>query len=93
MQKAAFEATVTGRVQMVMYRDSTKRKAEALGIVGEIENHLDGSVRVYAEGDAERLEKLLAFLRTGSLLSSVANVAYRYVEPRGTFDSFSIRYN
>lgn len=93
MQKVAFEATITGRVQMVMYRDFTKRKALALGIVGEVENMVDGSVRVYAEGEEEKLEKFLTSLRKGSLLSQVNNVAYQYREPKGGFESFYIQYN
>lgn len=93
MQNSAFEAYVSGRVQMVMFRDFTKRKAESLRLKGEVENQPDGTVRVYAEGDPEKLERLLTFLREGSLFSKVSNVALQYLEPRGGFDGFYIRYN
>jgi len=93
MQKMAVVATVSGRVQMVMYRDFAKRKAHSLGIVGEIENKPDGTVAVYAEGEQENIEKFIEFLKKGSLLSDVGNVAYQFVEPRGGFDSFYIQYN
>lgn len=93
MQNVAIEAVVTGRVQMVMYRDFTKRKAQALGIVGEVENMSDGSVRVYAEGGKENIEKFISALQTGSMLSRVGNVAYQYREPKGGFESFYIQYN
>ena len=44
------EAIVSGRVQMVMYRDFTARFARRLGLVGEVKNLSDGTVRVIAEG-------------------------------------------
>ena len=44
-----------GRVQLVMFRDFTKRKAEEFGIVGTVRNEKDGTVRVIAEGDETHL--------------------------------------
>src|SRR3989344_224255 len=44
------ETIVSGRVQVVMYRDFATRKARGLGLVGEVKNLPDGTVRVVAEG-------------------------------------------
>lgn len=83
---------MTGRVQMVMFRDFTCRTARRLGVVGEVENLADGSVRVYAEGSRETLETFLGYLKKGPLLAHVKSVAPTWVVPRGGFTSFSIRY-
>jgi acylphosphatase len=77
---------------MVMFRDFTRRKARALGLVGEVENKEDGTVSVVAEGEKEKLEALVAHLKQGPLLARVDDVAVEWVEPSGAFGSFSIRY-
>lgn len=83
---------MTGRVQMVMFRDFTRRVARRLGVVGEVENLADGSVRVYAEAPRETLETFLEYLAKGPLLARVKNVTPTWVAPRGGFTSFSIHY-
>jgi acylphosphatase len=64
------EAIVYGRVQMVMYRDFTERKASGLQLTGEVQNLKDGTVKVIAEGTHEQLEKLIQKLHKGSVLST-----------------------
>ena len=39
------EVIVSGRVQMVMFRDFVQRKASSLKLVGEVQNLPDGTVR------------------------------------------------
>ena len=41
---------VYGRVQLVMYRDFTQRKAKKLGLTGYVINQKDKTVKVVAEG-------------------------------------------
>ncbi len=83
---------VTGRVQLVMFRDFVTRKARALGVTGEVENMPDGSVRVVAQGPRAALTALVAYLRRGSLLSRVDDVSVVWEEPKQTFSKFVIRY-
>jgi len=40
---------IYGRVQMVLFRDSTRRKAKKLNLVGWVMNQKDGTVQVMAE--------------------------------------------
>ena len=54
---------VSGRVQLVMYRDFTGRKAKQLGIVGTVENLNNGNVYVIAEGEEEALGAFLENLK------------------------------
>ena len=66
---------VTGRVQGVFYRDSTREVAERLGITGYAKNMPDGSVEVLACGDSENLSELLTWLRVGPRMAAVDEVS------------------
>ena len=77
---------------MVMMRDFVQRKARGLGIVGEVENLADGTVRVRAEGERESLEKLIEELKKGSLFSRVDDVSVTWTAPTGAYTRFTIRY-
>ena len=88
----AFSATISGRVQMVLYRDFAKRKADELGLMGETENLDDGTVRVYAEGERGNLEAYLKELKQGPEHANVERVRVQWVEPKGSFTDFSIIY-
>ena len=87
------EALVSGRVQLVMYRDFTARAARGLGLVGEVKNLPDGSVRVVAEGTHEQIEKLIEKLKKGSLLARVEKVSVSWKPPTGEFKKFEIAYD
>lgn len=90
--QSAFEATVVGRVQLVLYRDFVERHARAFGILGVVENIEDGTVKVIAEGEKEKLLSLIELLKTGPLLARVDDVAVAWREPTAMFKSFSIQY-
>jgi acylphosphatase len=47
---------VTGKVQGVFFRASTKAVADQLGVKGFVKNLSDGSVYIEAEGDEFALE-------------------------------------
>jgi len=87
------EAVVKGRVQMVMYRDFVARGARALGLMGEVKNLPDGSVRVVAEGPREKLEALVMRLKKGSLLSDVQSVECNWGSVQDAFKTFAITYD
>lgn len=86
------ECTITGRVQLVLFRDFTQRRACALGLSGIVENRSDGSVKVIAQGNEDKLKQLIAELRKGSLLSRVDDVAVLWRKPQTRFTDFVIRY-
>lgn len=89
MQKE-IEAIISGRVQMVMYRDFAQRKARKLGVVGTVQNLKNGTVRVVAQGSEDVLNTYITHLHTGSLLARVDTVAITWNEPRETFSDFTI---
>ena len=85
-------AIVSGRVQLVMYRDFSCRNARGLGLVGTVQNLPDGTVRVIAEGEREKLDRYALKLWQGSLLSHVTNVAVSWSPATGEFTKFKIQY-
>jgi acylphosphatase len=65
MQTEHKQIVVTGKVQGVFFRASTKKAAEELGIAGRVKNLPDGSVWIAAEGPAAALEQFIAWCRQG----------------------------
>jgi len=84
------ECLITGRVQLVMFRDFAQRKARKLGIVGMVENLLDGSVKVAAQGREENLLKFISYLKKGPILAKVENVLVKWTEAEESFKGFKI---
>lgn len=86
------EATVSGRVQGVMYRDFVQRHASALSLCGFVKNIPDGTVSVCAEGPKEKLQILLRYLKKGPLFAKVEDVQVTWHEATNEHESFSISY-
>ena len=91
--KERLEAIVSGRVQMVMFRDFVQRKATGLTLVGEVRNLSNGTVEVLAEGERIQLEKLVRKLHHGSFLSNVETVSAKWLPKSGTYTTFKISYD
>ncbi len=83
METIRIRALVTGRVQGVFYRASTKDAARARGLAGWVRNCDDGSVEVEAEGPADQVEALVAWLRRGPPAARVQDVAVERIPPAG----------
>jgi acylphosphatase len=72
---------VSGRVQGVFYRASTRQKASELGCRGYARNLPDGRVEVLAVGDANMVAALIDWLRQGPPAAHVTNVETHDVAP------------
>ncbi len=83
---------VSGRVQMVMYRDFAQRKARSIGVVGTVTNLPNGTVEVIAQGTPDQLKSFIEKLHEGSILSRVEDVAVDWRSSRKHFDDFVIVY-
>lgn len=86
----ALRAVLAGRVQGVGLRESARRRADELGVMGWVRNQEDGTVAVHAEGPAAAIAALLAFLREGPRGAEVAQLASEDVRVEG-HEQFAIR--
>lgn len=62
---------ISGRVQGVFYRASTRQKANELGCAGYARNLPDGRVEVLAVGEPQAVQSLLDWLWRGSPAADV----------------------
>lgn len=65
---------VSGRVQGVFYRASTREQAMALGLSGYAKNLPDGRVEVVASGEASAIDALERWLWRGPSAAKVTEV-------------------
>ncbi len=73
---------VSGRVQGVFFRDSTREQAQELGLSGYVKNTPDGDVEAVFEGPKEPVEEMVRWCGQGPPQASVKNVDVDY-EPSG----------
>ena len=90
-EPACLNATVEGRVQGVGFRYFVQENAASLDLTGWVRNRWDGSVEVWAEGEREKLEKLLTALRRGPRSAAVQEVKVDWQTPSGKFHGFYVR--
>jgi acylphosphatase len=81
---------VSGRVQGVFYRATTRDEARDRGVDGWVKNLDDGRVEAVFEGPAGSVERLIEWCHEGSSRARVDDVAVEYGEPEG-LDGFEIR--
>jgi acylphosphatase len=84
-----FLIIVSGKVQGVWYRQSTKEKALELGITGEVSNQPDGTVRIIATGTKEQLTQFTEWCKKGPPKAKVINLDVEEL-PLNQFNSFSV---
>ncbi|MBD3309946.1 acylphosphatase [Candidatus Woesearchaeota archaeon] len=82
---------IEGKVQGVFFRDSIKRKADALGVKGWVKNLDDGRVEAVLSGSEENVKEMVRFCRQGPPAAEVTDVDVSY-EESAEFASFKVRY-
>jgi acylphosphatase len=82
---------VSGTVQGVYYRATTRDTARDRGVDGWVKNLDDGRVEAVFEGDEEAVEGMVEWCHTGSPQARVDDVEVEYESPEG-LDGFEIRY-
>ncbi len=82
---------VSGHVQGVFFRDTTRREARRLGIAGWVRNAANGTVEVFAQGDRAAVDELAAFLATGPRHAVVTGVQRREAAVDPALRDFEIR--
>ena len=90
--KKSVHVLISGRVQGVWFRASTKQKAEELGITGWVRNTSDGKVEAVFEGEEEIVQKMIEWCRHGPPLATVEHVEIKQQKPTDGFEGFTIKY-
>ena len=83
-------AIVSGRVQGVAFRASTRAAARRAGVDGWVRNLADGRVEAVFEGDPTAVATLLAFCREGPAWAEVNDLEVFDEVPQGN-SGFEIR--
>ena len=81
---------VRGFVQGVFFRDSTRRLARQHGVSGWVANRPDSAVEAVFEGEADAVERLVAFSRKGPRGAQVESVEVTEEQPEG-LSGFAVR--
>jgi acylphosphatase len=92
MLKRRVHVWIKGRVQGVFFRAYTRDAAIKEGVTGWVKNLPDGRVEAVFEGDADKVERIVAWCYRGSPLGRVDHVETREEEYRSEFDRFEITY-
>jgi acylphosphatase len=82
---------ISGQVQGVFFRDSTRQKAEELGLAGWVKNTPDGSVEAVFEGPSEKVREMLRWCEEGPRQASVENVDTDIEDAGGELSGFEVR--
>ena len=91
MTKVRAEVRVTGRVQGIWFRQSTKNTAEQYGVSGWCRNNPEGSVEAIFEGEESAVKSVVEWCKEGPKLARVDDLQIKWEKPTGEFDRFFIR--
>jgi acylphosphatase len=92
MEKARVQVIISGYVQGVFFRASTRDMAETLGLTGWVRNLANGSVEAVFEGDREELKKGVQWCYKGPPGARVTKVQEKWHDFAGEFKDFEIKY-
>lgn len=74
---------VSGLVQGVWFRESTRTRAESAGLAGWVRNNPDGTVEAVFEGESAAVERLVGFCGRGPRGAYVDRIDVEDETPEG----------
>jgi len=77
---------ISGDVQGAGYRGIIIRTGRKLGLVGNVENIPDGTVKVVCEGEKEKIEDLINSIKIRDEIVDVENIDVKFEDASGEFD-------
>jgi len=93
VNRASFQAIIHGHVQGVFFRAFILEKATELGLTGFARNLPSGrDIEIQAEGDRDKLERLIEQLRSGPPSARVEEVTIKWSGYSNKYSNFKIRY-
>ncbi|UCG09818.1 MAG: acylphosphatase [Dehalococcoidia bacterium] len=88
----SLHAVVYGLVQGVFFRAFVSRRARELALNGYVRNLPERMVEIQAEGERDKLEKLIISLQAGPPGARVEKVITVWSKYTGDYRDFSVRY-
>jgi acylphosphatase len=86
------KAVVSGKVQGVGYRMSTRDRAKQLNVRGYVQNLNDGNVVIVARGEVASVNSLIKWARSGPSSAVVNNLEIEFLSDNlEEFEDFTIR--
>ncbi len=82
---------ISGKVQGVFFRSSTKDMAKKSGLFGWVRNLADGRVEAVFEGKKDAIEKMLEWCKLGPEYARVTGIEVIWEEFKGDFKEFLLR--
>lgn len=82
---------ISGRVQGVFFRDSTRQMAQAMGLTGYVMNLPDDRVEVVVEGREEQVDRLIQWCHIGPPGAIVTSVDIHDEPHKGEFRIFEVK--
>jgi acylphosphatase len=90
--KTRVHVILSGRVQGVWFRASTKDKAIQLGLKGWVKNTSDGKVEAVFEGEERKVNEMISWCKVGPSLAKVTDVKVKTEEFTEEFEDFNVIY-
>ena len=90
MNRIRLHVYISGRVQGVFFRDSTKNIALKLGLKGWVRNLKDGRVEAIFEGESDKVCDILEWCEKGPINACVSKVTIELEKYQGEFITFDI---
>ena len=92
MEKGRVHLIISGFVQGVFYRASTRDTALKLGLNGWVRNLPDGNVEAVFEGPADKIRQAVEWCHEGPAGAQVTKVDEKQEDYAGEFSSFDVKY-
>lgn len=91
MSKVRGTVHISGRVQGVWFRQSTKNIADQYAVTGWVRNNPEGSVEAVFEGDRSAVQKVVDWCQQGPDMARVDDLLITWHEATGEFSEFQVR--
>lgn len=82
---------ISGRVQGVFFRDSTRLQAQAAGVTGWVRNLDDGRVEAVFEGSRDAVQRVVQWCHSGPRHAHVDHIQIDWEQPNGQEPGFRVR--
>jgi len=83
---------ISGRVQGVWFRGTTRDVAQSLGLEGWVRNLPDGRVEAVFEGPKDKVQQAIAWCHKGPRYARVESVEVNWEQPEGLSGGFRVRF-